>query len=120
MKTIAILGASDKPERISNRAVKALQEKGYTVIPVHPTLKEVEGLEVVASLDDIHTRVDVLSVYVRSEIFETLLDHTADLKLGYVILNPGSESPAVEMGLEKRCIPYHKACTLVLLQQEKL
>jgi len=121
MKSIVILGASNKPERVSNQVIKMLQEYGgFRVLPVHPRLKEVEGLETHAVLDDISEHVDILSVYVRPEIFEELLDHVADLKPGYVILNPGTESPAVEMGLERRCIPYHKACTMVLLKEGKL
>jgi len=120
MKTIVVLGASDKSERTSNKAVKMLLEKGFRVIPVHPTLEMLEGLRVVRSLDDIEQQVDILSVYVKPKIGETLLDHIADLKPSFVILNPGSESPSMEMGLEKRCIPYYKACTLVLVRSGKL
>lgn len=35
--TVAVLGASDKPDRYSNRAVRLLLEHGYTVLPVHPS-----------------------------------------------------------------------------------
>jgi predicted CoA-binding protein len=120
MKTVVVLGASDKPERTSNKAIKLLLEKGFRVIPVHPTLKIIEGLYVVQSLDDIKERVDILSVYVKPDIGEKLLSHIADLKPNFVVLNPGSDSPAMEMGLEKHCIAYHKACTLVLLATNKL
>ena len=42
---VNVIGASSKRERFSNRAVRALVEAGYTVIPIHPTEVEIEGLE---------------------------------------------------------------------------
>lgn len=120
MKTIAILGASDKIERTSNKAVKMLKDAGFTVLPVHPTLETLEGLPVFHSLDDIDQKVDILSIYVNPKRGEMLLNHIADLKPGSVILNPGSESSAMEMGLERSCIPYYKACTLTLLSLNKI
>ena len=45
-RTVVVLGASDKPDRYSNRAVRLLKAEAYRVIPVHPTLDTVEGLAV--------------------------------------------------------------------------
>ena len=41
---VAVIGASDKPERYSYQAVKLLQEKGHTVFPVHQRIRSIEGL----------------------------------------------------------------------------
>ena len=41
---VAVLGASRKPQRYSNRAVRALAQHGYRVVPVNPAHAEVEGL----------------------------------------------------------------------------
>ena len=120
MKTVVVLGASNNPERYSNKAVKILKEKGFFVVPVHPALREVEGIPVVASLDDVEGKVDILSVYLRPEVTEGLLAHIADLGPKRVILNPGSESPRVEMGLEKACIPYFKGCTITMAKSDLL
>ena len=35
----AVIGASDKPERYSCRAVKLLPGKGHTVFPIHQRIK---------------------------------------------------------------------------------
>jgi predicted CoA-binding protein len=50
---VVVLGASNKPERYSNMAVKLLKEKGYNVIPIHPLLDEIEGFPVVHYLKDV-------------------------------------------------------------------
>ena len=120
MKSVVILGASNKPERYSYKAFQLLREQGCDVILVNPTLSEIEGVPVIASLDDIHKPVDIVSVYVRPQIAETLLYQLVDLKPGMVILNPGTESPKIEMFLERHCILYHKACTLVLAKTGRL
>lgn len=118
-KTVAVLGASNKPERYSNKAVKLLKEKGYRVIPVHPAIDIVEELLVMHSLDDIQDPVDVLTVYVKPEVSEGLTHQIIDLKPSVVILNPGTESPKLAAALEKACIPYYEVCTLVLLRTGK-
>ncbi len=114
MQTIVVLGASNNPERYSNKAVKILKEKGFHVVPVHPLLKEVEGLSVSASLDDVKDPIDVLSVYVRPEVFLSMITSVEEVKPKRVILNPGTESPAIKMALERSCIPYHTGCTITM------
>ena len=46
METVAVVGASPKPDRYSNKAVNLLKVNGYNVIPVHPAVKEVNGIAV--------------------------------------------------------------------------
>ena len=60
---VAVLGASNKPERYSYQAVRLLREKGHTPYPVHPVLTEVDGLRVWPSLRLIPDPVDTLTVY---------------------------------------------------------
>jgi len=112
---VAVLGASNKPVRYSNKAVRLLKEKGYVVIPVHPTLQEIEELPVKHSLDEIEEEVNTLTIYLSPERSQEILYGIIDLKPKRVILNPGTESVDLEKALERECIPYHKACTLVLL-----
>ncbi len=65
-KTIAVVGLSDKPERTSYM-VSAMQDAGYRIIPVNPTVDEVLGEKAVASLKDIKEHVDIVNVFRRSE-----------------------------------------------------
>jgi predicted CoA-binding protein len=114
-QTVAVLGASPKPERYSNKAVRLLMEHGHRVIPVHPAIKEVEGLPVVASLESIGGEVDTLTVYVSETLSTPLLDAIVQLAPKRVIFNPGTENPALQNALKQNGIGAEEACTLVLL-----
>ena len=61
-KTTVVLGASVKPERYSNKALRMLREHGHTVIPVHPLHKEIEGIKAVPALSEIIGEIDTVTV----------------------------------------------------------
>ncbi|MCA9783166.1 MAG: CoA-binding protein [Candidatus Delongbacteria bacterium] len=113
--TVVVLGASDKPERYSNRAVRMLLEHGHVVIPVHPSLQTVEGLTVVPSLARVPRPVDTLTVYVSPTIGATLEGPILALAPRRVIFNPGSEAPSLVPALEAAGIEVVQNCTLVML-----
>ncbi len=76
VKTIALIGASDKDDRPSNEVMKFLLTHGYDVIPVNPLLKdqEIAGRKVVASLKDINKPVDMVDIFRKSEAVEEIVD----------------------------------------------
>ncbi len=112
---VVVLGASDNPERYSNRAVRKLVEQGYEVVPVHPRLRVVEGLPVVASLGRVDGEVDTVTVYVNASVSGGLVDAMAALKPRRVVFNPGAEAPELAERLRGEGIEVEDACTLVLL-----
>lgn len=114
-KTVAILGASDRPNRFSHRAQTLLREKGYTPLPVNPRLKVVDGVRCYPGLHAIGQQIDTITVYVRSEILIGLVDEIIEARPQRVILNPGSESGAVVELLQQAGIAVQMACTLILL-----
>lgn len=65
VKTIALVGASAKPERASHRVMKYLQAKGYRVLPVNPGLagRELLGETVHASLADAPGPYEMVDVF---------------------------------------------------------
>ena len=69
VKRIALVGASDKPERASYRVMSFLLDHGYEVIPVNPGKdgQEILGQTVVAHLKDIEQPVDMVDVFRNSE-----------------------------------------------------
>lgn len=118
-ETVAVLGASPKAERYSNKAIRMLQEYGHTVIPVNPAQKEIEGLSVVANVDALPRNVDTVTMYVSPAHSDPLLPGLLALKPRRVIFNPGAENPKLERELEKAGIAVEEACTLVLLRTKQ-
>ena len=112
---VAVLGASRKPERYSNRAVRALKQHGYRVVPVNPAHDEVEGLTAASSLAEVAGTVDTLTVYIGPRHIGPLIDDIVAARPRRVILNPGTESAELEGALDRHGIPWLEACTLVLL-----
>jgi uncharacterized protein len=66
-KVIAVVGLSDNPERTSYMVSKAMQDNGYEIIPVNPTIDEALGVKAVPTLKDIGRHVDIVNVFRRSE-----------------------------------------------------
>ena len=74
-KTIAVVGLSANPEKTSYMVSKAMQDAGYKIIPVNPTVDEVLGEKSVSSLKDIKEHVDIVNVFRRSEhLFDVAKD----------------------------------------------
>lgn len=67
VKRIAVVGLSANPERTSYMVSKAMQDAGYEIIPVNPTVDEVLGVKAVKSLKEIEGHVDIVNVFRRSE-----------------------------------------------------
>jgi len=115
-ETVAVLGASPKPERYSNRAVRMLAEYGHRVIPVNPAQSRIEGLPVSRRLEDVPGPVDTVTLYLSPDHSSPLLPGLLALKPRRVIFNPGAENPGLESALEMAGIEALEACTLVLLR----
>ncbi len=113
---VVVLGASNKPMRYSNQAIRLLLEKGYPVTPVHPRIGIIEGLAVAPALKAVAQPVDTLTLYVGPERLQPLIDEVVRLKPKRVIFNPGTESTALQTRLEQAGIHWFEACTLVLLR----
>lgn len=113
---VAVIGASDNPERYSNMAVKLLKEKGHTVFPVHQRIKVVEGLNVYSSIADVPQTIDTVTLYIAADISSALSQQILDKKPRRIIFNPGAENPELAAMAARQGIIVQNACTLVLLK----
>ena len=87
-----MIGASSDRHKFGNRAVRAFQRQGYTVVPINPYHAEVEGLTAYASVLDVPGPIDMATMYVPPEIGLQLIDDIARKGITEVWLNPGAES----------------------------
>jgi len=69
VETIALVGASAKPERASHRVMEYLQSKGYRVLPVNPGLagQKLLGETVYASLAETPGPFDMVDIFRNSD-----------------------------------------------------
>jgi len=81
-KRIAIIGLSPDPTKDSHKVARYLQEHGYKIYPVYPKEEFILGEKVYRSLSDIPEPVDMVDMFRKPEIADTLLEEV--LKRGDV------------------------------------
>ena len=106
-RTIALVGASPKPNRASHGVMAFLQRSGYRVIPVNPVAAgtTILGETVVATLADIKEPVDMVDVFRRAEDTPEVAEEAVaigakSLWLQLGIANDDSARIATEGGLD--------------------
>lgn len=113
---VAILGASNKPERYSHQAVVLLAQKGHPVFPINPALPEIDGHRVYKSLADVPVPLHTVTLYVSPALSTGMAAALIAANPARVIFNPGTENPELEEKLAAAGIETVRACTLVLLR----
>jgi uncharacterized protein len=80
-RTIAVVGASDKPERPSNEIYTYLVKTGlFQVFPVNPTITEIDGAQVYSRLADLPVVPDMVDVFRRLDDLPSVLDEVLALR----------------------------------------
>jgi len=76
VRTIAVVGASPRPERPSHRVMAYLQRHGYRAIPVNPNAAggTIHGETVYARLADVPDAIDMVDIFRRSEAAGVAVD----------------------------------------------
>ncbi len=74
IRTIAVLGLSNNPERPSYRVAKAMQGYGYRIVPVRPGQKEVLGEKAYATLAELPDVPDLVDVFRAPEHVPGIVD----------------------------------------------
>ena len=116
---VVVVGASARPDRYSNRAVRLLLEHGHEVVPVHPATAFIEDLPVISRLEDLRGPVDTVTLYVSAQRSSALEEAVINLRPGRVIFNPGAENPSLAQALRDNGVEVLEACTLVLLRTKQ-
>lgn len=75
-RTIALVGASDRPDRASHEVMEFLQGRGYRVLPVNPAItgQHVLGEYVWGNLGQIGVPIDIVDIFRRSDAVGPIVD----------------------------------------------
>jgi len=114
-RTIAVVGASPRPDRESNGVMRYLMRAGYRCIPVRADGAAVLGVPSVASLHEIDGPIDLVDIFRRSEFCADHVREAVDAGARAVWLQLGIVSTEARAIAEAAGIPYvEDACTAVV------
>ena len=115
-ETVAILGASPKPERYAYRAFQMLRDHGHRPVPVNPAFDEILGEKCYSKIADAPKPIDTVTMYLGEARSNPLIDDIIAAKPRRIIMNPGAENSALAQQAENAGIEVVEGCTLVMLQ----
>jgi uncharacterized protein len=79
-RTIAVIGLSEVPSKPSHYVSAYMQQHGYKIYPVNPSIPEVLGQKSYASLSDLPIKPDIVDVFRLPKFIPAIVDEM--LKLG--------------------------------------
>jgi uncharacterized protein len=112
VKTIAVVGLSNDPMRPSHGVSSYMQQQGYRIIPVNPTISEALGERSYPDLASVPEEIDLVNVFRRPDYVPAIVDEAIRLKLPAIwlqegVIHPEAASKAREAGMPvvmDRCI----------------
>ncbi|MBW5444720.1 CoA-binding protein [Cohnella sp. CFH 77786] len=100
-ETIAVVGLSDDPSKVSHMVSEAMQAKGYKIIPVNPNADTILGEKAYASLADVPVPIDIVNVFRRPEHTPPIAKEAAQVKAKTLWLQLGiANDEAAEIARE--------------------
>lgn len=86
---IAVVGLSPKSNRPSHNVAKALQEFGYSIVPVRPAVESVLGEKAYPDLYAVPGRIDLVDVFRAPEYVDPIVDACIELQIPALWLQDG-------------------------------
>ena len=114
-KTVAVIGASADRHKYGNKALRAFEKRGYTVIPVNTHEPEVEGHRAYRSVLDIPVSVDLATVYVPAASGLLVMEELARKGVPEVWLNPGADDQRVVARGRGLGLKVIQACSIIAI-----
>ena len=104
LKTWAVVGLSNNPDRAAFGVAKVLIEKGHIVIPVHLKAETVHGQKGYAKLSDIPVPIDVVDIFVNSDLAGAVVNEAIEVGAKGVwlqldVIDAGAVARAKDAGL---------------------
>ncbi len=118
MKKTLVIGASENPDRYSNKAIKALVNHGHPVVAIGLREGVISGISFNSEKQNFND-IDTVTLYVGPLNQPEYYSYIIGLKPKRVIFNPGTENPEFIAQLKASGIYPEIACTLVLLATDQ-
>jgi len=115
-ETVAVLGASPKPDRYAYKAFELLREYGHHPLPVNPAFDEILGEKCYPTISDAPGPIDTVTLYLGETRSNPLIDEIIGAKPRRIIMNPGAENSTLAAKAEEAGIEIVEGCTLVMLR----
>jgi len=74
VKTIAVIGASPRPQKDSHKVAKYLRDVGYKMIPIYPKEETILGEKVYRTIKEIGEPVDMVVVFRKPKALNAIAD----------------------------------------------
>jgi len=87
--TIAVVGFSPKEKRPSNVVGRYLLNAGYTVIPVNPGQRQIDGLVCYPSLLEVPGQIDIVDIFRRAEDVFPIVREAVDREAKVIWMQQG-------------------------------
>jgi len=109
-----VIGASLKPYRYSNMAVKRLREKGFDVKAIGLREGQIDDVSIVKGQPEFDD-IDTVLMYINPKRQIELYNYILNLNPRRIIFNPGTENSEFQTLALKKGIEPIEACSLVML-----
>ena len=80
-RTIAVIGLSEVPSKPSHYVSAYMQQRGYKIYPVNPSIPDVLGEKSYASLADLPIKPDIVNVFRLPKFIPTIVEEMLQLGL---------------------------------------
>ncbi len=108
-----MIGASGNRQKFGNKALRAFEHKGYTVIAINPNETEVEGHRTYPTVLDYPGAIDMATVYVPPDAGVRVMEDLKQKGVPEVWLNPGADGPLVVQRARQLGLHVIQACSIV-------
>ena len=119
-KNIALVGASKNLEKTSSIVMKYLQNNGYKVYPVNPTIRgeKILGEKVYAKVSEIDGQVDIIDVFRPSNEAAEIANEAVKIRAKVLWLQLDIKSPEARKIAEANNIIYvENKCTKIEIEK---
>ncbi len=120
-RTIAVIGLSEVPSKPSHYVSVYMQQNGYKIYPVNPSIPEVLGEKSYATLSDLPIKPDIVNVFRLPKFIPAIVEEMIQLKLPNLWIQQGiinleaaarAEASGIHVVMDRCIMVEHRHATL--------